>query len=119
MGKPGRKPNPPQKRDLSFKPAALDIPMLAHFLGVTLNRADELTRDTAEHGAEIPYRFEGKRKVVDTNDAEAWNARQTERMKMQREAEFIQNTPILQNKMLENVEKDQDGNIIGVNDEEE
>ena len=119
MGKPGRKPKPPEKRDFSFKPAALDIPALAHFLGITLNRADELTRDTAEHPAEIPYRVEGKRKVVDTKDAEAWNARQTENVKMQREAEYIRNSPILQNNILETVEKDQDGNIIGVNDEED
>jgi hypothetical protein len=49
-------PRPEKKRDFSFTPAAFDIPALAHYLGITNNRAEELTRDGVADNGEKLYR---------------------------------------------------------------
>jgi hypothetical protein len=99
-----------RKRDMSFVPASLDVPALAHYLSITNNHAEELMRDGI-----IPSRIEGSRRVVTREDADVWNAKRAEIESLRR------TSPVLTDKqtqaMMSDAENTEDG--YGMDTEED
>ena len=99
-----------RKRDFSFPPASLDAPALAYYLSITLNKAEELIRNGI-----IPSRTEGSRSVVTRDDADAWNAKRAEVESLRKTSPIL--TDEQTQEMLKGVERDEDGNYAGEDEE--